>query len=145
MYDLIQLTLKIMIKGKTKLDLPKPEAVYDVTNGGYDIYKYYLGKVGRQMPRPWGKKERKPSWGIYPGYGGYWYWKDQANEETGTAVQFVERYFHLNYSDAMAKICWDFGIGSQEVKVTKPIVTWEKPILEEYEYADIQFIDQPFK
>lgn len=120
-----------------------PEQLYARTNGGYDIYRLYLGKVGKQMNRPWGQKENKPSWGIFPD-GDTWYWKDQATEESGTAIQFVQRYFSLTYQQAMDKVSWDFGLGGKETNTAPTVVTWEKPDIER-DYTKIQFTTQPFK
>lgn len=116
------------------------------TSGGYDIYMAYLGSVKRVMERPWlgESKEHKPSWGIYP-FNGIWWWKDQAREEQGTAIQFVQRYFGLSYQDALDKIVWDFGLGGGRVININPIQrTWSEPEEEEKEYAFIAFDSKPF-
>src|SRR6476661_1576357 len=97
-----------MVKGNKIAEFIPLKEVLFRTNGGYDIYRYYLGSVKRIMSRPWGKKEKKVSWGIYP-YSGTWFWKDQATEETGNAISFVEKYFGLTFHEAMMKVCWDFG------------------------------------
>lgn len=131
-----------MIKGSTRVNMT-PEEIYLLTNGGYDIFKYYLGKVGRIMNRPWGKKESKMSWGIFPYGNGTWYFKDQATEESGTAVQFVEKYFGLSHREAKEKICWDFGLGGGKIVNINPVkITWEKP--DEKDYIDIGVITKPF-
>lgn len=132
-----------MVKGKQREDNLWPEDVYNKTDGGYDIFKYYLGTVGRVMNRPWGRKEKHPSWGIFKREG-VWYYKDQAVEESGTAIQFVQKYFNLDYREAMDKVMWDFGIGGTKVNATPVKITWDKPD-EEEEYAQIDVITQPFK
>lgn len=131
-----------MIKGKIQRKFITAEDVLGGTTGGYDVYMLYLGKVRRQMDRPWGKKEKKPSWGIYP-YGGLWFWKDHATEETGNAIQFVEKQFGLTFSEARDRIAWDFGIGGQEVE-RKKIVTWEAPYAEDKEFVRMNFTKQSF-
>lgn len=130
-----------MIKGKIQKKWVTAEDILSGTSGGYDVYMLYLGKVARQMGRPWGRKERKDSWGIYP-HGGMWFWKDQATEETGNAIQFVERFWGLTFSEARDRIAWDFGIGGREVD--KKVVTWDKPYLDDKEYARFTFTKQPF-
>lgn len=129
-----------MIKGKRKCgDLNE---VLSATSGGYDIFRYYLGKVGRVMQRPWGARETKLSWGIFP-HNGLWFYKDQATEESGTSVHFVMKYFSLNLPEALNKISWDFGIGGNVVNISPVRVTWEKP--DEQDYMSINFSSKPFE
>lgn len=133
-----------MIKGEVKQDRMSMDEILDRTNNGYDIFRFYLGKVHKSMPRPWGKKESKPSWGVYPGRNGIWMWKDLADERTGNAITFVQEYFSLTPAGAMDKICSDFGLGEFRQKTKNPvIVTWEKPDIER-DYCDIHFSTQPF-
>ncbi len=130
-----------MIKGRERKEFLSVDEIMDKSNGGYDIYMYYLGKVARVMSRPWGKKERKDSWGVFPRKN-IWYWKDHANEESGNVIQFVEKYFNLSFVDACAKICWDFGWNTEN---SNPVeILWERPE-EIKEYTDIRFSPQPFK
>ncbi len=134
-----------MIKGKSieeKKYLTIDE-ILSATNGGYDIFRLYLGKVAKIMNRPWGHKEKKMSWGVFS-RNGTWFWKDQATEESGTAIHFVEKMFNLNFKEAKDKICFDFNLGA--VKNPTPIkVTWEAPPEEDKDYCDINFSHQPFK
>lgn len=134
-----------MVQGDKKSEILRLEDIYRLTNGGHDIFMYYLGKVGRSMRRPWDKPEEHPSWGVFP-IKGIWYWKDHATEETGTAIQFVQRKFHLDFAEARRKILWDFGLSSIQGKVnTSPVVvTWDTPYLDK-EYARINFTDKPFE
>jgi hypothetical protein len=120
-----------------------PEDIYDLTNGGYDIYMFYLGQVRMSMNRPWGRRENHPSWGIFPGKKGLWYWKDQATEETGTALQMVMKMFSLDYKEAMNKIIADFGLVSG-VKRKPSIVKWEAPYTEK-SYCRINFTTRSFE
>lgn len=132
-----------MIKGKEKKDYLKIEDILAATNGGHDIFSLYLGKVDRQMRRPWGKRETKASWGIFP-RGGVWFWKDQATEESGHALQFVERYFGLTLLEAKDKVCWDFGLGGVKINPKPIAITWERPVVTDKEYVHISFTDKPF-
>lgn len=131
-----------MVKGKGK-NLLSVDDILAATNGGHSIYMAYLGKVGRLMSRPWGKKERHLSWGIFP-KNGVWFWKDQANEEVGNAMTFTERYFGLTHSEAKDKICWDFGLGTgKETNRAPIIITWDKPE-EDKIFVPISFTSKPF-
>ncbi len=131
-----------MIKGKEKKKWVTADDILSNTSGGYDIYMHYLGKVQRQMDRPWGHKEKKSSWGVYP-FSGTWFWKDQATEEVGNAIQFVQKYFGLSYLEAHDKLLYDFGMGGK--KNTNPvIITWDKPYMDDKEYVRINFTKQPF-
>lgn len=131
-----------MVKGRQKIDITTDE-IFSKTTGGYDIFRYYIGKVGRIMNRPWGKKETKMSWGIFCHSDDIWYYKDQATEESGTAIQFVEKFFGLNRQQAKEKICWDFGFGGGKMINVSPVkVTWEKP--EEKDFVDIGVKTMPF-
>lgn len=134
-----------MIKGKIKADFTSVDEILAKTNFGYDIYRYHLGRVSRIMNRPWGHKEKQPSWGVFFA-NGTWMWRDFANEQTGNAVTFIQKMFSLSPVDALNKICWDFGLGGKQIKNIKPVkIDWEAPIEEEKEYCEIDVIDQPFK
>jgi hypothetical protein len=133
-----------MVKGNKRKEFLRPEDVYAFTDGGYDIFRYYLRTVGRVMNRPWGKREKHPSWGIFKYSDGYWYYKDQANGESGTALQFVQKFFNLEYKEAMIKICFDFGLGEEKLNVNPVKVTWETPDADE-QYSTIDIISMPFK
>ena len=134
-----------MVKGKQKPVLLSVDEIYNFTSGGYDIYRYYLGDTITSgiMNRPWSGKEKKLSWGIFYREG-VWFWKDLATEESGTAIQFVTRYFHLSQGDAIQKIMWDFGLGGKEINKKPQIVTWQKPEIRE-EKIKIKFSTIPFE
>lgn len=134
-----------MIKGiKTDETSVTVDEILFKTNGGYDIFRHYLGNVGRIMQRPWGKKEHKLSWGIFPKEG-VWFFKDQAWEETGNAIHFVQKFFGISFKEAIDKIKYDFGIAPVKniINTTPVIITWEKPDIEK-EYMDIGVITKPF-
>lgn len=137
-----------MITGNKKKepDFLTSDDILQMTSGGYDIYMYYLGKVSRIMQRPWGRKEKKLSWGVFC-KGGIWFWKDQATEEAGTAIQFVEKYFNLEFKDACDRIVWDFQLKpiTKEVITKSPVVTWDEPTEEDKEYVHISFTSKPWQ
>lgn len=132
-----------MIKGKFKQELTTPDEIFKRTNGGYDVFKYYLGSVSRIMSRPWGKKEKHPSWGLFCREG-IWFYKDIAREEVGNCIHFVQKYFGLSFIETINKIAWDFGIGGKITNVNPVKITWEKPDIEK-DYMDIGAITQPFQ
>ena len=84
-----------------------------LTNGGKDIFDRYLTKVKPLMKRPWGT-DKKPSWGVFERRGKF-YWKDQATEEWGNAIDFVMRLFGLSFQEAADKIKWDFQLGGKNI------------------------------
>jgi hypothetical protein len=135
--------LCIMVKGNIKEELMSVAEIMSRTNQGFDIFRAYLPKVARCMNRPWGKKETKPSWGVYPSRNSIWVYKDNATGETGSAITFVSRMFGLTTAEALTKICYDFGFGGKYINATPVKVTWEKPDIEK-EYCDISIITQPF-
>ena len=108
-----------MIKGKVDINF-KADDIFSLTNNGYDIFIKYLGRVGI-MNRPWGRRERKLSFGVFQ-KDGMWFWKDLAKEESGNAIQFVQRYYSLRYSDAIEKIVSDFGLSNLKIEYSKPIL-----------------------
>ncbi len=136
-----------MIQGKKKTDLLDVDEIMMLTNGGFDIFRYYLGATcGRIMQRPWmgSKKEKTLSWGIFcKGYTGIWCYSDRATEDSGNAIHFVQKYFGLTFPEAINKICWDFGLGGYKT-ISKPAeITWEKPDIEK-DYTEIGVINKPF-
>src|SRR5690349_12106865 len=128
-----------MIKGKERKERLSIEEILHRTNGGYQIFKLYLGKVERIMQRPWGKRESKLSWGIFS-QGRLWFWKDLASEESGTAIQFTQRYFNLTVNEAKEKICSDLGLLGGSPIIHVPLVVEQSP----REYVDIRFSEKPF-
>lgn len=131
----------------TKEDIEKEvQEVLRYTNDGYDIYRYYLNEVKRVMQRPWPgeKRERNISWGVYY-YNGTYIWNDNAREEKGNAITFVQRYFSLSFKEAMDKIKWDFGIGGKDTE-RRVVINWKAPSKEERkEYSHISFTHKPWK
>lgn len=121
------------------------DEIYDRTSMGYDIFRYYCKEVKREMPRPWGKRETKPSFGIFP-YEGMWLWKDFGSEKSGDAIRMVEIWFNLSFKEAIEKITHDLLLGeADQVAVTSPVVTWAAPTIEEQqEYSKISFSIQPW-
>lgn len=138
-----------MVKGEQKKTYISVDEILKSTSGGYDIFRTYLGSVSKLMKRPWpgpkGTKDNHASWGVFP-KGGVWFYKDKATEEAGTAIQFVQKHFGLTLHQAKDKICWDFGLGGGEEINANPVqVVWEKPEIQDKEYAHITFEDQIFK
>lgn len=115
-----------MIKGKKKEEFITYEEVLTRTNGGYDIYMYFEGKVPKRMKCPWRKDEHQ-SFGFFS-VQGIWFWKDLAKEETGTAVEYVMKKYGLNFKDALEKIKYQFGWSTSQVNKDPVIVTWEKVV-----------------
>lgn len=133
-----------MIKGEKKREFLSVDEILSKTSGGYDIFRTYLGTVSRLMKRPWGKDDHH-SWGVFP-KNNIWFYKDQATEEAGTGIKFVEKFFNLSHQEAKDKICWDFGLGGGKEINTSPVqIVWEKPEVVEKEYEHISFDSQPFK
>jgi hypothetical protein len=113
-----------MVEGKKKIDTIPVEDIMHLTNGGREIYEKYLGKVGKIMKRPWGS-DKHPSWGIFCKED-VWMWKDQAKEEAGGPVQFVQRLFNISYGEAIQKICFDFKLDTKEIKADRVFKIQEK-------------------
>lgn len=137
-----------MIQGEVKQDnYINAEEVFRYTNLGYDVFRYYIGKVARLMDRPWPgeRKESKPSWGINF-YNGTWVWVDNARGESGNAITFVQRYFGgLTYPEALQQIANDFGIKGGRMHSKSTIVNWVAPTAEERkEYCHIAFTYKPW-
>lgn len=108
-----------MITGKKKKTAFSFNDVLELTNNGRDIYVKYLGKISNKaMKRPWGK-DSHPSWGVWQSAEGRWLWKDLATEESGGAIQFVQRMFNLSYSEAIDKIYYDLALGEKDVSVKR--------------------------
>lgn len=129
-----------MIKGRLNNQKMTVDELMSLTNGGFDIFALYLGKVSRVMSRPWGKRELHMSWSIFP-RGNVFFWKDHATEENGNAIHFVQKYFNLTFYEAFTKIVSDFNLENKgEIK---KIVTWDPPDKTE-EYTHISFTECPF-
>lgn len=128
-----------MIRIKKKV---QKEEILACTNGGYDIFRHYLGTVKRIMKRPWGSEEKKASWGVYPHFNGIWLYKDLAKDESGDAIVFVSKLFGITYPKAIDKILFDFGLGGEEVNAAPVQVTWKEP--DPKEFISINFTSKPF-
>ncbi len=137
------------IKASDKSEYIPTDEIFFRTNGGYDAYMYYLGRsnVKRIMNRPWGKKEKHPSWGIYE-RDGIWWWKDHGtSEKAGTIIQFVQNYFGLDFKQSVDKLAWDFGISTEQgINASPVVVSWEAPDERtKEEYISIKFDTMPFE
>lgn len=131
-----------MVKGKKQDNFLSYEDILSLTNGGYDIFKWYEGRVEKKMKRPWGT-DKSPSWGVHQNKIGTWVWTDLATEESGTAVEYVMRKYGLTFGQSIDKIKKDFGWGNTNV-VVKPRVLKEVPE-EEKVYAHISFTTRIFE
>lgn len=103
-----------MITGIKQDQLTTGDLFY-YTNGGKEIYEMYLGKQVNSrtiMKRPWGS-DNHPSWGIFL-KDDVWLWKDQATEEVGNAVTFVQKLYDISFLEAVNKIKGDFGLGDKQ-------------------------------
>jgi len=129
-----------MIKGKKFDNLPSLEHIMSITSGGYDVYKYYLGRFGKCMKRPWGRRESKPSFSIFRN-GNIWLWKDFATEESGNAVSFIQKMFGLSFKEAIKRIMDDFNY---ETTLPEGSTSFEDNEPEEKDYSRISYITQPF-
>lgn len=129
-----------MIQGKPKINM-SVEDILSITSGGYDIYKYYIGKVDKIMQRPWGKKEKKLSWGVFQ-RAGIWYWKDQATEEGGNAIKFVQKMFSLGFKDAISKIIEDLALLPGTTKSSFKLQIAQQDLIQ---YAKIKFTSKKFE
>jgi hypothetical protein len=128
-----------MIKGNKIITLDADDLLY-YTDGGRQVYERYLGKVKKVMKRPWGTDDH-PSWGVFRS-GDIWMWRDNATEEAGTAIQFVQRLFGLSYRDAITKIAFDFNLTDKEVISSR---VYEMQEYEPTKYTHITAITQRFK
>ncbi len=126
--------------GDKKIPPLSSDDILFYTGGGRDIFERYLGKINKIMKRPWGK-DRKPSWGVFL-YNNTYYWKDNATEESGTAIQFVQKYFGLTFQEAMDKIKWDFSLGGKESRVQG---IQNQYVKEEKRPVHIAYDKQPFQ
>lgn len=126
--------------GDKKQSLLTVDDILFYTNGGKDVFLKYLGKISPTMKRPWGK-DSKPSWGVFESNKVYYY-KDLANEESGTAIQFVQKLFKLSFGEACEKIKWDFQLGGKESIVQRVGYNSDK---QEKKLVHIAYDLQPFQ
>jgi len=104
-----------MITGNVRQEALTVEDLLYYTSGGKEIYEMYLGKQVNSrtiMKRPWGS-DNHPSWGVFF-KDDVWLWKDQATEEVGNAVAFVQKLYDISYKEAIDKIKGDFGLGDKQ-------------------------------
>ena len=125
-----------MITGAIKKKNIPLEEIYRLTDGGYDIMRRYYGK---ELPRicssPF-RDDARPSFGFFQ-KGGIWYWKDQAVSEIGTAVQYVQKAYMLDFKRAVDRIVEDMGLTN--VSVPSSIVKKYRDVVH------ISFVTQPFQ
>lgn len=129
-----------MIKGRQRNELITYDEVLRKTSGGYDIYRYYEGKVPKAMSCPW-RKDKHPSFGFFS-RDNLWFWKDMKTEESGTAIDYVMNKFGLSWGDAIKKILFDFGWDKENVNARPVLVNWEA---EEPKRVHISFSSKPFE
>lgn len=95
------------------------ELIYQ-TDGGRNIYEYYGQPIKKLTHNPW-RSDRHKSFSIFKRNNIY-FWKDIAKEEKGTAIQFVQKLYNLDYNTAIKKIQNDLNVKSPETKIIIPII-----------------------
>lgn len=134
-----------MIQGKKREQYVSLEDLLPLTSNGRDIYVKYVGKLSRgAMKRPWGD-DNHPSWGVWQAPDGVWMWKDQAKDEAGNPIQFVQKLFNLSYTEATQKICFDLGISDKQIEASKVYERSSSSSPLEKEYAHITCRISKFK
>lgn len=130
-----------MIKGKIREKAMSFEDVLYLTDGGRDVLeRYYGNKLPKICKSPF-RNDNRPSFGFYK-HNNTWFFKDLADESSGTFVQFVQKMFNLEFKDAMNKIVWDLNLGGKDIKVER---VYEVKEPQPKTYVQISFTPQPFK
>lgn len=99
-----------MITGKKSTEHISKEHLLQLTEQGKKVYEMYLGRITRQaMKRPWGE-DKHPSFGVWQAPDGEWMWKDQARDESGDCVKFVQKLFNLSFGGAIDRVVNDLKL-----------------------------------
>jgi CHC2 zinc finger len=101
----------------------------------FDIYHMYLGefKLNTVMKSPF-HRDRHPSFSIGTSTSGRLYWRDYSADEKGGAVDMVQKMYNLTYSQALQKICSDFGLlVADGLQYRRIISSYVQPVIEKHD------------
>ena len=123
----------------SRSDVVTVDEILRLTDGGYDVFKYELGNIpSGNISSPLRTGDNDPSFGVY-NYRGVWFFKDQGgSQDAGTAIQFVQKRYNLNFVEALNKIAADLGIKERRLNY-KAYVKIDKPHEKIYKQIDADF------
>lgn len=128
----------------SRSDSFSPEMIMKLTDNGRDIFEYELGNIPSGLfHSPLRDDKSKPSFAVYP-YQGIWVFKDQGgNQESGNAIQFIQKRYNLTFPEALEKILVDLGLKKKrrEYQAVMSAYTRKVPIKES---VVIDWNSQPF-
>lgn len=111
------------------------EDALHLTLGGKLIFDKEIGNIGnRKILSPLRVDKHNPSFGVF-NYKGIWLYKDHANEESGNAIQFLQKLYKLDLKSTLLKI-------KEEYKGN--VVTKEYTQIYPQKETIIEFTDKPF-
>ena len=107
------------------------------TNYGKEIFEKELGKISKHCINSPLRNDKNPSFSVFQANNGLWMYKDFSNGDSGTAIQFIQKRYNLDYKQALEYIQkGNFNIQSSSNQVfTQKIV--KKDIV-------VDWVDQPF-
>lgn len=110
--------------------------VLQSTNYGKEIFEKELGKIFKHCINSPLRSDKNPSFSIFQANNGLWMYKDFSNGDSGTAIQFIQKKYNLNFQETLEYIKKsNFAINY------KPIIYKTQNYKEE---TIIDFTDIPF-
>lgn len=116
------------MKGTLKTSVLSWESILMKTNNGYDIFRWELGNfpLNKCFNSPL-RMDKNPSFSIFCKSGIWWY-RDVSNGESGTALQFIQKYKNMDYLEALSYLSGNYGENNKDV-----IISWKAPKIKESE------------
>lgn len=118
------------------------DQIFNMTDGGYDIFQNELGSIPtKNISSPLRTGDNNPSFKVFKNNHLYFFKDYGGDQDSGNAIQFVQKRYSLSFGEAIQKVIQDLGL-KQRVKNYIPTV--KKDPITQKSYRLIEFDDCPF-
>lgn len=118
-------------------DIIDKQELLDNSNGGRDIFEVELQRIPTKAINSPLRNDPKPSFKVFRGDNGIWFYKDMSTDEFGDCFNFLSKLYNISYRKALEKVKNGLNLekGEKSVKIAK------NPIIKE---TKIEFSDKSF-
>lgn len=111
------------------------DEILQSTNGGRNIFEKEIGEIPKKCINSPLREDNNPSFSIFLANNGLWMYKDFSNGDSGTAIQFIQKLYDLDYNKAISYI---LGLNIHTNTTQNKVIKAEKKEI------IIDFVDKPF-
>jgi hypothetical protein len=111
------------------------DEILQSTDGGKSIFEKEIGEIPKKCINSPLREDNNPSFSIFLANNGLWMYKDFSNGDSGTAIQFIQKLYDLDYNKAISYIL-ELNINTN--------TTHKKLIKEQPKKLIIDWVEQKF-